>query len=186
MQRKIAWSLVLALTVVIVSQISSGSTAKALVFPGAVAAPKQRCTLTPVEGTISWVTAHPETNPLGVRAMWDAIVHCEQPSPIEGATVEIRQRLAVRINDNGRAMGPTQLAIVQGVDETPPVGSLSFRGHVRGNTTCDAGVCTLNLETRANGPGGSLRGSLGIVFDTSTQRVVAIRLEDHWDWGPGG
>lgn len=165
MERKITLSLVLALSVVIVSLMSSDSTAKALVFPGAAAAPKQRCTFTPVEGTTSWVTAQPENNPLGVLAMWDAIVHCEQPSSFEGQTIGIEQRLAVRIDD-GRAMGPTQILVRGNTD-------WAFHGRVRGPVTCDAGVCTLNLETRANGPGGSqLHGSGVIEVNTATDEIV--------------
>ena len=159
MERKITLSLVLALSVVIVSLMSSDSTAKALVFPGAAAAPKQRCTFTPVPGTTQVDLGDVDLT-IDVDAMWDATVHCAQPSPLEGQTVEIRQRLAVRIDD-GRAMGPTQVLVRGNPD-------WAFRGHVRGNNLCDAGVCTLNLETRANGPGGSqLRGFLSIEFQTT-------------------
>ena len=180
MKRKITFSITLVLSVVVLSLISSDSTAKALVFPEtAAAALKQSCTLTP-SGPASWTTNESANSEVRVRARWHDTVSCEQPSPLEGQIVEIEQRLGIRTGKTGNddeghgthVSGPTQVAITLNEEV------VFFHGHVRGPVTCDASVCTLDAEVRANGPRGShLRGFLSIQFQT-TGHVLSFTPDD--------
>jgi hypothetical protein len=161
MKRKLTFSITLGLSVALLSLTSSNWTVKAkqaggaLAFPGTVAAPKQRCTLEPSGpaaffGTVGNMPSGASV--IDMRASWPATVSCQQPSPLEGQTVEIQQRLAVRIDDNGRVMGRTMLGIDINGDMAPEE---RFRGRITGSWSTVGDDTTITFDTRAHSRGGT-------------------------------
>jgi len=174
MKLKIKSSIALTTSVVLLLLMPSDSTAKALAFPETdAAAPKQHCTITPSgPATFNEGGIYGSPGQIMIAATWSGTLHCDNPTPLEGSTFEVRQRLAVHVQ-KGRAMGPTQivLGLIYGADQR----SEPFHGDVQGDVTCDAGVCMLKLETRANGSRGSqLRGSVAIEVDAATHEVLSF------------